>query len=41
MIKASHLLLGLSIARLQFQNLLKAAIGCHGISQRQVALALT
>lgn len=37
----SHLLLSFSVAGLQLQNLLKAATGRHGISQRKVAFTLT
>ena len=37
----SYLLLGLHVSRLQLQNLLEAAAGCHGVAERQVALALS
>ncbi len=36
-----HLLQGLFVAGLKLQNLLEAAAGRHGISQWQVAFALT
>lgn len=36
----THLLLGLAVVRLQLQDPLETAAGCHSISKRQVAFTL-